>query len=73
MSLSDLGIKPSKAAWCLTLDLQCLNDDGGLVDACLAAAGATLGSVRLPATQPDDFTPALVRVLRQGTPPPHPF
>ena len=67
VDLTDLCIEEEAAAWAVTLELVCLNDDGSLFDVALAAAMATLRCVRLPATVPDTTRPdsGLLRVLRQ--------
>ena len=46
-----LCIRKGRVAWCLYLDVVCLNDDGNVWDAVLLAASAALKSAVLPATQ----------------------
>jgi exosome complex RNA-binding protein Rrp42 (RNase PH superfamily) len=60
--LSDLCITEYRAAWELTLELVCMNDEGCLEDACLAAAVSTLRCIRLPPTTTDDQ--GLIRLVK---------
>ena len=64
LALGDLCVEPFKAVWALGLELTVLDDDGNLMDACVAAAVATLAATRLPATVTDDH--GRVRLVRQG-------
>ncbi|EGD81079.1 hypothetical protein PTSG_11024 [Salpingoeca rosetta] len=53
----DLCIIPGKLSWALYLDIQCVNYDGNVVDACVLAAMAALQSVTLPKVElPSDLS-----------------
>lgn len=47
VDLKKLCILESQACWQVHLDVYVLNDDGGLVDACLMAAVAALSSLQV--------------------------
>ena len=57
LNLEDLCIDPSRAAWCLYLDIYLLDAAGSLMDAALLAAVACLANLQLP----------LVTISEQGT------
>lgn len=48
VDLCDLCIVPDVLAWVLHVDIICLNQDGGLLDACVISAIAALKTVTLP-------------------------
>lgn len=48
IKLEELCITKEKLAWCLYADLICLDYDGALIDACVAALLAALKTVKLP-------------------------
>nr|XP_018896802.1 PREDICTED: exosome complex component RRP43-like [Bemisia tabaci] len=48
VDLKQLCIVPTKLAWVLFCDIICLNNDGGLTDACVTALVGALKSVHLP-------------------------
>lgn len=50
IDLTELCIVSSKAAWCLYLDVVCINDDGNVFDAAILAMIAALYNTSLPAT-----------------------
>ncbi|XP_060532147.1 exosome complex component RRP43-like isoform X2 [Cylas formicarius] len=53
IDLEELCIYPDKLAWCLYVDLICLNHDGSLVDACIIALMSCLNTVTLPLVEYD--------------------
>lgn len=56
LDLKELCIFPDKLAWCLFVDLICLDFDGAVIDACVLALLGALQSVSLPSV---DYDPAL--------------
>uniref|UniRef100_A0A2P2I7C2 Ribosomal RNA-processing protein 43 n=1 Tax=Hirondellea gigas TaxID=1518452 RepID=A0A2P2I7C2_9CRUS len=50
---------PNKAAWCLYIDLVCVDYDGNLIDACVMAMIAALLHLSLPVLSYDEDTEAL--------------
>jgi len=66
--LDQLCVAEGAAAWCVRLDVVCLDDDGNVADAALLAALGALRDVRLPpasavVTSPED---GLLRVVGGG-------
>ena len=49
VDLCSLALQPGRAAWCLHVDVYCLNDDGALLDTALLACLGALGTTVLPA------------------------
>ncbi|KAJ3369769.1 hypothetical protein GGF31_005074 [Allomyces arbusculus] len=54
VDLAGLCIAERSACWVLYADLLCLNDDGNVLDAAVAALVAALRNVRLPRAEYDD-------------------
>lgn len=48
IDLRDLCIAPDRLAWVVYLDIICLNQDGNVFDACLAATIAALRTTTIP-------------------------
>lgn len=48
LDLEKLCIEEGKLAWCLNLDLTCLDYDGNVAEACVLAATAALAGLTLP-------------------------
>lgn len=53
VNLKDLCICSDKLAWCLYVDLICLDYDGSIIDACLISLIGALKSVTLPVVEYD--------------------
>ncbi|CAH0628838.1 unnamed protein product [Chrysodeixis includens] len=56
IDLKDLCIASDKLAWVLYCDMVCMDNDGGLVDACLIALMASLKTLSLPTVTYDSET-----------------
>ncbi|KAH7108048.1 ribosomal protein S5 domain 2-type protein [Auriculariales sp. MPI-PUGE-AT-0066] len=48
LPLDSLCIQPAKAVWCIYIDIMCVNYDGNVYDATVAAVIAALRNTRLP-------------------------
>jgi len=54
IDLTSLCITSGKLVWCLYADVVCLNDDGNILDASIAAVTASLRTLRLPGVFVDE-------------------
>lgn len=54
IDLTTLCITSGKLVWCLYADIVCLNDDGNVLDAAVAAVTASLRTLRLPGVFVDE-------------------
>ncbi|KAI8899494.1 ribosomal protein S5 domain 2-type protein [Globomyces pollinis-pini] len=59
LNLSDLCIESGKAVWVLYADIVCLNYDGSILDAAMAALMASLRNLRLPKVEIVDNLPVV--------------
>lgn len=64
-----LCLQAGKSCWHILVDLRVLNDDGGLLDACLIAAAFALKFVQVPDLYVDKSSQALVQRLDEDKQP----